>query len=143
MASGFYNSFKKALLDETGNINLATDTFKVMLVTAAYAPDFDAHSHRSDVTNEVAGTGYTAGGQAITGQTVTQDNANDRGKFTATNVSWASSTITARAAVFYKVVGSAATDLLVFYLDFGANFSSSNGPFSINWDATNGIITLT
>jgi hypothetical protein len=44
------------------NIDFDTDTFKAMLVTSSYTPNKDTHDKRDDVTNEVAGTGYTAGG---------------------------------------------------------------------------------
>ena len=60
MASLIFNS---ALRDEAiGSIDFDTDTFKVMLVTAAYVENKDTHTKRSDITNEVVGTGYTAGG---------------------------------------------------------------------------------
>lgn len=81
MASVIYNStwFDTA----KGSIDLDTDTFKVMLVNATYAAvgdetKKDSHAKRSAVTaNEISGTGYTAGGAAVT-VTVTQDNANNR-----------------------------------------------------------------
>mgnify|MGYP000402675218 CR=1 FL=1 len=63
MASLIYNS---AVRDEAvGNIDFDTDTFYGMLVTSTYTPNKDTHTKRSDVTNEVTGTGYTAGGMAV------------------------------------------------------------------------------
>lgn len=70
MASVIYNStwFDTA----KGSIDLDTDTFKVMLVNATYAAvgdetKKDSHAKRSAVTaNEISGTGYTAGGAAVT-----------------------------------------------------------------------------
>ena len=60
MASLIYNS---AIDDMAkGAIDFDTDTFKVMLVTSTYVANKDTHTKRSDVTNEVSGTGYTAGG---------------------------------------------------------------------------------
>lgn len=126
MASLAFNKGISAAL--TGLIDFDTDTFKAMLVTSAYAPNKDTHQFRSDVTNEVVGTGYTAGG-AATSVTVTEDAANDRTDISFANVSWAASTITARAAVIYAVKGSAATDRLVAYVDFGADISSSGTAF--------------
>lgn len=141
MADVVYNKFKNALA--TGGIDLDTDTFNIMLVTATYVPDKDLHNFRSDVTNEVAnGNGYTTGGKALTGVTVTRDDTNDLTKFDATDPSWAASTITARGAVIYKARGGAATaDELVCYLDFGSNISSTNGTFSVTFNA-GGILTL-
>lgn len=129
MASLNYNSL---LLDmANGAVVLGSDSFKGMLVTSTYTPDKDAHSKRSSVTNEVSGTGYTAGGAAVT-LGVSQDNANDRLVITVSDPSWSSATITARAMVIYKSRGGAATaDELVAYLDFGADVISSNGTFSV------------
>ena len=61
MANVIYNRFKRDIAN--GNIDLDTDTIKVTLVTGAYTPDQDAHDKRDDITNEVSGTGDTAGGQ--------------------------------------------------------------------------------
>lgn len=128
MASLVYNS----ALDEavTGSIDFDTDTFKIMLVTSSYTPNKDTHTVRTDVTNEVSGTGYTSGGNT-TAVTVTKDTANDRIDIAFGNVSWASSTITAAAGVIYKSTGTAGTDLLVAYLDFGGNVSSTSGTFQV------------
>ena len=140
MASVIYNSFKRDIAN--GSIDLDTDTIKVMLVSSSYTPNIDTHTKRSDITGEISGTGYTAGGQALTGATVTVDTTNDRAVFDANDVTWASSTITARGAVLYKSRGGAATaDELICYIDFGADKSSSGGPFTIQWDAV-GILTL-
>jgi hypothetical protein len=140
MASGLYgvtflNALKNDLaldLDDT-----TADRFKVMLVTSAYTPDFGAHDFKADVTNEVAGTGYSAGGESLTSVTLTQ--AGGTITFDAGNVTWASSTITARAAVIYD--DSLTDDPLIAYVDFGADKSSSNGDFVITWDAS-GIFSL-
>jgi hypothetical protein len=130
MASMIFNS----CLDDAarGNIDFDTDTFKVMLVTSTYAPNKDTHLKRSSVTNEVVGTGYTAGGAAAT-VTVTKDTANDRIDISLGAAAWASSTITARAAVYYKSRGGASSaDELVAYIDFGADIISTNGTFNLS-----------
>jgi len=126
-----YNSALEDLA--RGAIDFDTDTFRAMLVTATYVANKDTHAKRSDVTNEVTGTGYTAGGTTVTA-TVTRDNATDRVDITFANPSWASSTITARGVVIYKSRGGAATaDELVCYGDFGADVSSTNGTFTVNF----------
>jgi hypothetical protein len=128
MASLIYNS---AIDDMArGAIDFDTDTFKALLVTSSYAPDKDTHDKRDDVTNEATGTGYTAGG-VTTACTVTKDTANDRVTLQFAAVSWATSTITARALVIYKSTGTASTDNLVAYNDFGSDVSSTAGTFSV------------
>ena len=129
MASLIYNSFVDDMA--RGAIDLDTDTFKVLLVSSAYSPNKDTDLKRSAVTNEVSGTGYTAGG-VTTACTVTKDTANDRVTLSFAAVNWASSTITARAAVIYKSRGGASSaDELVCYVDFGADVSSSSATFSL------------
>ena len=128
MASLIYNS---AIDDMArGAIDFDTDSFKAMLVTSTYTPDKDTNDRRDDVTDEVVGTGYTSGGVASV-CTVTKDTANDRVTLQFAAVSWASSTITARALVIYKSTGTASTDALVAYNDFGSDVSSSGGTFSV------------
>jgi hypothetical protein len=139
MANVIYNGFKKNIAN--GGINLASDTIKVALVTSAYTPDQDAHEFFSSVTNEVTGSGYTAGGATLASKTVTQDNTGNAGVFDAADVTWASSTITARAAIVYKSTGTASTSALIAYIDFGADKSSSSGDFVITWGSS-GILTL-
>jgi hypothetical protein len=129
MASLIYNS---ALNDmATGAIDFDTNSFKIILVTSSYTPNKDTHTKRSDVTNEISGTGYTAGGVS-TAVTVTNDTANDRIDINFADVSWASATLTAAAAVIYKTTGTASTDNLVAYLDFGGNVTSTNGTFTLD-----------
>lgn len=128
-----YNSFKRDIMN--GGIDLDTDTIKVALVTSSYTPNYDTHDNFDDITNEVSGTGYTAGGVTLTGQSVTADNTDDEGVFDANDVSWASSTITARGAVLYQSTGTASTSKLISYIDFGSDKSSSDGTFQVTWNA--------
>ena len=138
MANVFYDNAKKNLWN--GAINLATDPINVALVTSAYVPNQATDQYWSTVSpSEAVGTGYTAGGQALTGQTVTADTVNHRGKFTANNVTWSNATVTAVGAVIYKNTGTATTSPVIGYIDFGGSKSSSAGNFTIQWDATNGI----
>lgn len=133
MASLIYNSFLEDVT--TGDMDLDSDTFYAMLVTATYTPNKDTHTKRSDVTNEVTGTGYTAGGEEV-GVTVTKDTANDRLDVEFDNVSWTGATITARACVIYKYRGGlASADELVAYVDFGSNVSSTNAAFAVTFSS--------
>ena len=129
MASLVYNSAVDDMA--RGLIDFDTDTFKAMLVTSAYTPNKDTHDKRDDITNEVTGTGYTAGGTACA-VTVTKDTANDKETISLGAVSWASSTITARGCVYYKSRGGASSaDEIVAYNDFGGDVSTTGGTFSI------------
>ena len=138
MANVFYDNAKKNLWN--GTINLASDPLSVALVGSGYVPNQATDQFWSNVVaNEVTGAGYTAGGQALTGQTVSADTVNHRGKFTANNVTWSNATVTAVGAVIYKNTGTASTSPIIGYIDFGGAKSSSAGNFTIQSDATNGI----
>jgi hypothetical protein len=131
MASLIYNSAARDA--HVGNIDFDTDAFKVMLVTSAYAENKDTHTKRSDVTNEVTGTGYAAGGIAVGATVSAVDTANDRVDVTFAAVSWPGSTITgARKAVYYKSRGGAATaDELVMVVDAGSDQNTVIGTMSL------------
>jgi hypothetical protein len=141
MANLIYNSFLRDI--QNGSIDLDTETIKLMLVTSAYTPNIDTHTKRSDVTNEVVGVGYTAGGVTLAGKTVTQNNTDNTGVFDADNITIPTSTITARAGVLYKSRGGlASADELIGYIDFGSDIVSTAGDFNITFNAV-GILTLT
>lgn len=115
-----------------GSIDFDTDTFRVLLTTSAYTEDKDAHDFRNDVTNEITGTGYTAGGNTVT-VTVTLDTVNDRVDISLGGTTWPTSTITARKAVYYKSRGGASSaDELVAVNDFGSDVISTGGTFTLN-----------
>lgn len=107
------------------------DTFKAMLTTAAYVPNADTHTFVTDVTDEITGTGYTAGGNALTGVTWTYDAVNRRGVLGANTVIWPGATFTARIAVIYQSAATAATSPLVGWVDFGADKSPVNEDFQL------------
>jgi len=118
----------------TGAVDMDTDTFKVMLLTSAYTPNKDTHAKRSDVeANEVAGTGYVAGGETVTVTVDAVDTVNDDVQTNLGGAAWAASTITARYAAYYKSRGGASSaDELVYIVDFGSDQISSNGTFTLN-----------
>lgn len=130
MASLIFNS---ALRDEAiGSIDFDTDTFKVMLTTSAYTENKDTHAKRSDVTNEITGTGYTAGGNTVTVTVGAVDTANDRVDITLGGTTWPASTLTARKAVYYKSRGGAASaDELIAVVDFGSDVVTASGTLTL------------
>lgn len=140
MADVIQNSFKKHIMN--GGIDLDTDTIKVMLLTSTHVQNQDTFEFISAVSaNEVVGTGYTAGGQALAGKVVSQDDTDNEGVFDANDIVWATSTITARYAAIYKDTGVAATSPIIAILDFATDQISSAGNFTITWGAE-GILNL-
>lgn len=138
-AKWYGNAVLKAFNKE---IDYDTDTIKVMLCTSSYAPDQDAHIYKSSVTNEVTGTGYTAGGVTLASKTITYTGGTNTVTLDAADVSWTTATFTARYAVIYDSTGTDSTSALLGYVDFGADQPVSAGTFTIQWDAA-GLLTAT
>jgi len=122
-------------------INLETNNrCKTMLTTSTYSPVQDTHKVYTDVTNEVAnGNGYTTTGAAMGTGTITGPTTRVV-TWDAPDVTWSTSTITARRSVTYDDIDS--TDRLICWLDFGADVPSGGGDFKITW-AAGGIFTIT
>lgn len=121
-------------------IDFLTDTIRCALCTSSYTPNQTTHEWFSDITNEVVGAGYTANGVALASKTISASSLVTT--LDAADPSWASSTITARYAIFYKDTGTASTSPLIAYADFGGNISSTNGTFTVVLNAS-GLATIT
>jgi hypothetical protein len=130
-----YGNFMKNVL--SGKVvDWINHPIKVMLCSSAYVPNQDLHQTKADVTGEVTGTGYIAGGAALATKTITYDAATNATILDADDVVWPNATITARYAVIYDDNGATDADkLLLGYVDFGQDISSTNGDFKIVWDA--------
>ena len=142
MPSKLYGNFLAKALNK--EVDWDSDTIKVALLTSAYTPNQDTHDYYDDVSgSEVSGTGYSAGGNTLGSKTVTYDAGTNVIVLDAADTTWASSTITARYAVVYDDSGAtAASKPLIGYVDFASDQSSTNGNFTITWDAT-GIVRIT
>ena len=126
-------SFKAEILQ---GIHDSADTYKIALYTSAAT--LGATTTAYSATNEVSGTGYTAGGTTITGFTVNTSGTTAFIDFT-TDPSWANATITARGALIYN---SSKTNKAVMVLDFGADKSNSEGTFTVRMPTPNAVSAL-
>lgn len=93
---------------------------------------------KTNVTPEITGTGYTAGGVALTG--VTSSVTGNVWTLTATSPSWSASTITANQIIFYDT--TAGTEQLIAFADFGGAVSSTASTWTYTINAS-GIVTAT
>jgi len=134
-------SFKQALLD--GEMDFSSDTsqtFKIALFTSSAT--LDASTTAYSTTNEVTGTGYTAGGNTLTVSSGNPQSSGTTAFLTFDNTTWSTATITARGALIYQSGGS---NPAVAVLDFGADKTSTAGDFQIQFptaDASNAIIRI-
>ncbi|QBZ72712.1 hypothetical protein SEA_GODONK_93 [Gordonia phage GodonK] len=140
VTAGIYpKMFESALLEE---IKLDTDTVKVMLCTSASNAYSGRNTvkYKADVTNEVTGTGYTAGGVTLSGTRISSATGAVYTFDFSTDPVWTTSTITARYAVFYD--DTPTNKPLLVWWDFGQDEISSSGNFTLTLSAS-GIFTLT
>ena len=146
-------SFKQELLQGIHNFTSGSgggtttttgsgNAFKVALYTSSAS--LGAGTTAYSGTNESSGTGYSAGGAALTNVTPTTSSTTALTDFA--DVTWSSSSITARGAVIYNsstAAGSANRAVLV--LNFGSDKSSSSGDFTIIFptaDSSSAIIRI-
>ena len=122
------DTFKQDCLDGAQNLGNGGNTLKIVLYTSSAS--LGATTSAYSTTNEVSGTGYTAGGVTLSSQAVAYDSSNNVAYFDAADPSWSSATITARGALIYNNTKSNAS---IAVLDFGSDFSSSNGTFQIQF----------
>jgi len=131
MFTGNYlvTSFKRELL--AGVHDFTAHTFKLALFTNEAT--LDAATAAYGASNEVAGAGYTAGGEALTALAV--ESSGTTAFVTFEDVEWPGTTLTARGGLVYNssVVGSPA----VAVLDFGADKVANGTTFTVQFpDAT-------
>jgi hypothetical protein len=138
VTGSLYGLTAQKMIDGSTPIVWTTATIKCGLTTSTYTPNQDTHHFWSDITNEVSGTGYTAGGTTLTTTGGTSyDTASDQIRLDATDASWTTSTITARDAIVWNdTAGASTTDPVIGWVNFGADVSTTAGTFSIVWDAT-------
>ena len=137
-------SFKVELLQGKHDFTASTGhTFNLALFTSSAS--LDATTTDYSTSNEVSGTGYSAGGSALTSVTPTSSGTTAFGDFA--DLTFSTATITARGAIIYNTTtggGSGTTDAVVV-LDFGADKTSTAGDFTIQFptaDASNAIIRI-
>lgn len=130
------NSFKTELLG--GTHDLDTDVIKIALFTSSAT--IDASTTAYSTTNEVVGSGYTAGGNTLAGAAISLSGSTAIVDFSDTT--WSTATITARGALIYN---SSKADRAVAVLDFGGDKTSTSGDFTVVFpaaDASNAIIRI-
>ena len=139
-------SFKKELLYGVHDFDLANgDTFKIALYTNSAS--FTAATTAYTTSNEVSGTGYSAGGGALTNVDPTSSGTTALTDFQ--DETFSSATITARGALIYNTTPNttslSVTNPTVVVLDFGGDKTSTAGDFTIVFptaDASNAIIRI-
>ena len=139
ITSAVATSFKGELGTATHNFTNGTGhTFKCALYTSSAT--LGASTTAYSATNEISGTGYSAGGVTITSSTPTTSGTT--AIFDFTDAQWTSSTFTANGCLVYN---SSASNKAVFIIAFGGDQTVTAGTFTIQWptpDASNAILRL-
>lgn len=136
-------SFKQQLLEGKHNFRSGGHTFNLALYTSSAT--LDATTTDYSTTDEVSGTGYSAGGSALTNVNPTTSSTTAFTDFS--DLTFSTATITANGALIYNTTtegGSGTTDAVVV-LAFGGDKTSTAGDFTIQFptaDASNAIIRI-
>jgi hypothetical protein len=118
-----------AIINET--FNLSANNFYAMLLGTGYTPSA-AHSFRSDLTSEVTGTGYTAGGVPAP-LTITRDDAANVTLVRAEQIIHPACTVSPKFVAYYQRLGGAATaDRVLMIANFGTTYPSGGAVYVIN-----------
>ena len=120
------DTFLQDCLDGAQNLGDGGDTLKIALYTSSAT--LGATTSAYSATNEVSGTGYTAGGATLSSQAVAFDSSNNVAFFDAADPAFTTATITARGALIYNNTKSNAS---IAVLDFGSDFTSTAGTFTV------------
>jgi hypothetical protein len=128
-------SFKAEILDEQHD--LVADTIKIALFTSSAS--LGASTTAYSTSNEISGSGYSAGGVALTSKAVSTTGTTAH--FDADDPTWTSASFTARGALIYNNSNS---DKAIAVLDFGGDFTVASGTFRIVFPAAgaNAIIRI-
>ena len=148
ITSAIANSFKQEILVGTHNFTASSgNTFKIALIkaNASQSGTYNAGTTNYSVvtgnSDELAnGSGYTTGGNTLVSVTPVLDSSTAVCDFA--NTSWSSATFTTRGCIIYN---SSASNKAVMVLDFGADYSVSNGTFTVEFptaNASNAIIRI-
>lgn len=132
-------SFKQELME--GVHDFTTHTFKIALYTSSAT--LGATTTAYSATNEVSGTGYTAGGNTLTVTGGAVSTSGTTAYIDFADTTWSTATITARGAVIYN--STAVGNPAVAVLDFGADKTSTAGDFTVSFptaDASNAIVRI-
>ena len=137
--SAICNSFKVEVLTATHNFTASTgNTFKIALFTSSATLGAGTTAYAATGMNEMSGTGYTAGGKALTSVTPSLDSSTACCDFD--DISWTSATFTANACLIYN--DSASGDPAVCAVAFGGDKSVSSGTFTIQFPAKAAITAI-
>ena len=120
------DAFLQDCLDGGQNLGNGGNTLKIALYTSSAS--LGATTSAYTTSNEVSGTGYTAGGATLSSQAVAYDSTNQVAYFDAADPAWSTATITARGAMIYNNSKSNAS---IAILDFGSDYTSTAGTFTI------------
>ena len=136
IAQAMCTSFKLQILSNDEHDFLA-DTIKIALYTSSAS--LGAATTAYATTNEISGTGYTAGGVTLASKTA--DTTGTTAYLDFANPTWTSASFTANGALIYNSTNG---DKAIAILAFGGDFTVSSGTFRIVFPAAgaNAIITI-
>lgn len=145
--SGFFTASVADVFANTAALDWGLATWNIALFNDTAAPDFTVASASTAygvgvwATNEVTGTGWSAGGPAlVTSSPEAEQPAAGQVRLDATDVSETGTTLSAAEGclIYMGSLTTPVADQGLIVVDFGAPYSTTAGTFAITWD-TNGV----
>lgn len=137
-----FDKFIQGQVNGAHAVDLDTDTLKVMIVTSTFTPAVATNEFKSDVTNEVSGTNYSAGGPTLATATVSL--ASDIVSFNGADITISQSAAgfsNGRTVILYKSTGVDSTSPLIAYATHASDFGNVAGDLVLQINA-NKIFTI-
>lgn len=114
------------------------DAFRIVLMSPAYIPNQDAQAVKADLSGEVIGPGYLAGGQILANKTIAIVAGNL--VLGADDVSWGNCTfLTNRAVIYDDANPLPASKQLVCFIDFGQTINLNNQMITLKFDGAGNV----
>lgn len=134
ITSALCTSFKQEVLEAIHDFNASGgSTFKIALIrasqTGTYGAATTSYTNLTGNSDEVTGTGYTAGGATLTN--IDPASSGTTGYLDFADASWTTATFTAAGAIIYN--DTAAGDPAVCVLDFGGDQTVTASTFTVQF----------
>lgn len=135
MATALANNFRVLLANK--GVNFTSDVFKIILMADGFVFNKATHDKYADVSaSELStGNGYTAGGETLTGVSVTQDDVNNVCLITWNNISWTATSgdigPACGAIIYDDTVTTPDADPIVGFIDFSGTYTEPDGGIAV------------
>lgn len=124
-ATGYNNLFEQLMLKTLDFVN---DAFKIALLGSGYSPTYTGNPGYANLTDEITASNYSAGGKAISGKSVTQNDTANQATWDSNDLTWTSlgATSIAHAVLYDDTITTPVADPLLIHWEITTNSNGNN-----------------